>query len=198
MAEFLATHFDVEHSMVHIDGLPSVEKQAEHYDRGLKRAKELEKAASGVDKTTALSQAHKWAPRSLVAQIEKHLIRARTLAAIDKQAFQAGLEDRGFRVCMCQTEADLCIARHARAAATEDFFAESSDSDLLVHMHIPKVLRPISRSSEFALYTKADIVQRLSLPSIDHPTLLGIVQKNDYSTNVRFIGMITNFDINSL
>ncbi|KAI1293147.1 hypothetical protein EDD11_008505 [Mortierella claussenii] len=62
MAEILVTHFDVEHSVVHIDGLPYVEKQAEHHDRGLKRAKEFEKTESGINKMTALSQARKWAP----------------------------------------------------------------------------------------------------------------------------------------
>ncbi|KAI1293148.1 hypothetical protein EDD11_008506 [Mortierella claussenii] len=95
------------------------------------------------------------------------------LTTIDKQAFQAGIEDQGFRVRMCQTEADLCIARHARTAAAEDFFAVSSNSDLLVHTYISKILKLISRGSEFALYTKAEFGQSLSPPSIDHLTLLG-------------------------
>ncbi|KAF9401293.1 hypothetical protein BGX21_002152 [Mortierella sp. AD011] len=59
-----------------------------------------------------------------------------------------------------------------------------------------KVLRPIpKRHHEFALYEKDDILDALDLPSATHLLLHDIISDNDYSKNVRNLGLSRNSDI---
>ncbi|KAF9284158.1 hypothetical protein BGZ68_004853 [Mortierella alpina] len=132
--------------------------------------------------------------------IGRNIAKLFVLTAADKASLRDGLEANGVSVCLCETEADVCIARgqgHDLASPDNGCHrvAFSVDSNLLVYDSISAVLRPLPRHSGYALYLKPDVLHALDLPSSRHLVLYGIVSENDYSRNVEQLGLAKNADL---
>ncbi|KAI8601490.1 hypothetical protein EDD21DRAFT_353625 [Dissophora ornata] len=137
----------------------------------------------------------KWTARSTMTEIEKALTQIFVLTPGDKQCLGKSLAGI-LQVCHCATAAEICISKVLKSSQDPSrHIVVSGDPDLLIHKDIPRVFQPIPRSNEFAIYTKIQAAQRLSLPGPDHLTLLGVVQKNYCSPNVFGLGMATNLRI---
>ncbi|KAF9993493.1 hypothetical protein BGZ80_008129, partial [Entomortierella chlamydospora] len=179
---------------IHIDGLRCSEKVLAYAERDEKRLQASKRLDILLPRMIARSNEGKWSSRSLIKEIKSNLRQLFTFSKKEKDAFETALKSKFPNVCRCKTEADLCIGIECTANA--DCYVVSGDSDLLVYQNVEKVLRPIpKRHHEFALYEKDDILDALDLPSATHLLLYGIISDNDYSKNVRNLGLSRNADI---
>ncbi|KAG0195406.1 hypothetical protein BGX28_001486, partial [Mortierella sp. GBA30] len=143
------------------------------------------------------SEQNKWTCQTVVGKIHNLLKQIFRFAGLQKVSFVGGLRSKEgptVIVCLCRTEADLCIAR-TRLTVGRPRIVVTGDSDLLGYRSVDRVLRSIPRSNLFAWYTKADVLAKLGLPSALHLVLLAIVVKNDYDPNVKTLGIATNCKI---
>ncbi|KAI7831126.1 hypothetical protein BC939DRAFT_473193 [Gamsiella multidivaricata] len=192
MAARLAKDFTPAKCTIHIGGAPSQQKRNEHIRRKNRLTADLKKLQANLKVMRTKSSNGQWTSKSVVAKIKKGL---RDVYRFDtaKLTLRDALQEKGFYVCICRTEADTCIARTLTMAAGS--FAVSADSDLLIYPSVTKVLRPVFHGLAYALYTKECVTNALQVPSADYVTLLGIVSKNDYTENIPGPGIVRNLEI---
>lgn len=106
-----------------------------------------------------------------------------------RQELAAFLKCHGWEVIISDSEADLEIARDCRP---EDVVL-SRDSDLLAYKQVVTIWRP-TKGRQVMVYHLPDVLKTIGL-SRGQLTALAIVSKNDYSSNVRSLGCISNFGI---
>ncbi|KAF9079164.1 hypothetical protein BGX23_004873, partial [Mortierella sp. AD031] len=99
------------------------------------------------------------------------------------------LTNNGWNVVVCPSEADIAIA----ADCQPKDIVVSGDSDMLIYDTVETVWRPLSRG-RFLVYELAAVMDHLSI-SRAKLTTLGIVSKNDYSSNLTRLGISTNYKI---
>ncbi|KAK3822858.1 MAG: hypothetical protein J3Q66DRAFT_437301 [Benniella sp.] len=87
------------------------------------------------------------------------------------------------------TEADLAIAKDCQP----NDIVISRDSDLLIYPTVTKVFRPISQG-RYLQYDVQDLTAVLGMNRIQF-TVLGIISRNDYTSNIPSLGAKTNFKI---
>lgn len=107
----------------------------------------------------------------------------------DRQAFLAYMNQAGWTVRECETEADVAIAVDCKP---EDIVI-SADSDMLGYASISTLWRPISRD-QFLVYKLPDVLRDLAL-SRAQLTALAVVSSNDYNKNIYSLGPATNYSI---
>ncbi|KAK3815115.1 MAG: hypothetical protein J3Q66DRAFT_370457 [Benniella sp.] len=113
------------------------------------------------------SNAGKWTSQSIVHRIQRDIPRLYILTEQTKAALRQSLAAQ-YHVCLCQGEADTCIAvkisdePRKTDGSGRDRFAVC---DLLIYEDIPYVLRRHPTSQEHPLYSKTSVIKALDLPS---------------------------------
>ncbi|KAF9397496.1 hypothetical protein BGZ94_006279, partial [Podila epigama] len=98
------------------------------------------------------------------------------------------LTTKGSNVVVCPSEADIAIATDCQP----NDIVISGDSDMLIYDTVKTVWRPLSRG-RLLVYELAAVMDHLSI-SRAQLTTLGIVSKNDYSSNLTRLRISTNYD----
>lgn len=99
------------------------------------------------------------------------------------------LHDQGWNVVECPSEADIAIAKDC----TANDIVISGDSDSLVYASIRTIWRPLARGG-YLVYDVQVLLKQLEM-SRAALTVLGIVCRNDYSSNITRMGVTTNYSI---
>lgn len=100
----------------------------------------------------------------------------------------AYLHQQGWKhVIEAVTEADLAIAKDCQP----NDIVISRDSDLLIYSSVTKVFRPISQG-RYLQYDVQDLTAVLGMNRLQF-TVLGIISRNDYTSNIPSLGTKTNF-----
>ncbi|KAF9944164.1 hypothetical protein BGZ72_002709 [Mortierella alpina] len=176
---------------MHLDEAPNEEQSHVHEARSTVRsAPTTSKELSGeLAKMKQQSQQG----QTSINRITKVLHQVFALDTADKARLVQGFRSRaGIVVCEYRSEADTCIAR---MSITGPRVVATGDSDLMIYRNINRVLRAIPRTNDFGWYKKDDMLRTSGLPSTSHLVLLVIVLNNDYSSNIRALGIVTNCNI---
>ncbi|KAG0254785.1 hypothetical protein BG011_005518, partial [Mortierella polycephala] len=104
-----------------------------------------------------------------------------------RRSFTEYLRNKQWTVRESPTEADLAIATDCKP----DDIIISRDSDMLVYGTILTIWRPISRR-QCLVYDVPSVLATLNISKI-RLTVLGVVSKNDYNSNIYSLRCITNF-----
>ncbi|KAF9110803.1 hypothetical protein BGW39_004575, partial [Mortierella sp. 14UC] len=99
------------------------------------------------------------------------------------------LRNNGWRAFTCLSEADTAIAFECQP----NDIVVSGDSDMVTYDTVQTVWRPLSRG-RLLVYKLAEVLGHLGV-SRAKLTALGIVSKNDYTSNLARLGVITNHKI---
>ncbi|KAF9972014.1 hypothetical protein BGZ75_001631, partial [Mortierella antarctica] len=184
---------------LHVDGGPAEEKAYAAAKRSNTRRADQVVLDKELTKMKEKSEQGKWTCATTMEVISRSISKMFVLTAADKAGLRDGLEAGGVRVCLCETEADVCIARGPDQASADGCrrqrVAVSVDSDLLIYDSITAVLRPMPRQSGYGLYLKPDVLHALDFPTSRHLLLYGIISENDYGRNVEQLGLARNADI---
>ncbi|KAG0360409.1 hypothetical protein BGX24_005570 [Mortierella sp. AD032] len=169
------------------------QKKDTHRKREKKRTKALESASSAVkvledrvdngkaptsqqfkDSTKALHGAFKWSLQ-------------------DRIDFVAFLHQKQLQASLCNTEADVAIAVECK----ENDIVLSQDSDFLAYNTVETLWRPVGRWRETAKvleYRRSHILTKVIL-TCEKLTALCCVSQNDYNSNVKSLGVVSNYKI---
>jgi hypothetical protein len=120
---------------------------------------------------------------------KKNLEKAFSWSLESKLGLVNFLRSNGWYVVVCDTEADVMIAR----TSTSSDIVVSRDSDLLFYHNVCTLWRPISDSRLF-VYNIPQILDALQLNK-GQWTALGVVSKNDYTANITSLGLHSNHGI---
>ncbi|KAF9344736.1 hypothetical protein BGX26_003973 [Mortierella sp. AD094] len=106
-----------------------------------------------------------------------------------RDAFVKYMQDKGWNIQRCETEADIAIARDCGS----DDIVVSADSNMLAYPSVSTLWRPISKNL-ILIYNISDICEDLSVSRIQL-TALAVASNNDYGKNIHSLGPATNFSI---
>ncbi|KAF8919126.1 hypothetical protein BGZ58_004669, partial [Dissophora ornata] len=146
VAARLANDFTPVQCTIRIDGAPSVQKQKAHIERKNSRAASFRALEANLKAMGTKSANGQWTSQSLMRKIQNGLHNVFRFESADKNTMRDIFREKGFQVCECKTEADVCIAR-TLAGSSPDLLVVSADSDLLIYQQVAGVLRPIIRGS---------------------------------------------------
>ncbi|KAF9959036.1 hypothetical protein BGZ72_010377 [Mortierella alpina] len=181
-----------EKCVVQCDGQPTKEKEKAHGERQDKRDKARAKLDKNLSSMDARSRAGTWTSKAAISTINKCLSRMFVVPGATMYAVEDGLATT-VPVCRCAYEADLCIA--TLVPHTPEAVAVSGDSDLLAFEGISTVLRPLPHNKGYEVYSKEVTLRALELPSEAHLSILATVSENDFSKNVKQLGLARNSEI---
>ncbi|KAF9542588.1 hypothetical protein EC957_001795 [Mortierella hygrophila] len=182
----MSTYCDpqAESTILHWDGLPSLQKQREHQRRQDRQVKDMDVLRSTVTQARIVGGSR----RKAAYKKAKNVYRP-PLGVIGEIIAELILT-YGCNVCFCSYQADTCIARHcAQAINLEDLFVVSGDSDMITFKSIPRLIYPLGKHREMTVIDKADLLRVLELPSDNHLLLAAIVAGNDYTRGVPYYGL---------
>ncbi|KAG0226138.1 hypothetical protein BGW41_004258, partial [Actinomortierella wolfii] len=114
---------------------------------------------------------------------------AQKALACQRSSFVSYMQQNGWQIAFCATEADVAIAVDCQP---QDVVV-TTDSDLLVYTSVRTVFRPIRRS-RFLVYDKVSVVAAIGLTD-RQLLILGIVSKNDYTSNIPRFGVKSNYSL---
>ena len=181
---------------LHVDGGPAAEKAYAAEKRCKTRRTDQNALDKALAKMEEKSEQGKWTCGTTMEVINRNIGKLFVLTAEVKAGLRDGLEVGGVSVCLCETEADVCIARGPDQASGDGWcrqrVAVSVDSDLLIYDSISAVLRPMPKQGGYGLYLKPDVLHALDLPTARHLLLYGIISENDYGRNVEQLGLENN------
>lgn len=176
-------------ALLYIDGPSPDEKRTTREARETKRALALQKAQACIGdmeervggrrrlRKRDFSKLHKLANAAFYWSLESRKCLAEYLAS------------KGWNVTECHSEADTAIAIDCQP----NDIVLSGDSDMLVYNSVEIIWRPLARG-QFLVYKCADVLRSLDI-SRAQLTALGVVSKNDYTSNLTRLGVATNFKI---
>ncbi|KAG0326729.1 hypothetical protein BGZ99_009128, partial [Dissophora globulifera] len=193
IAAMLRETFNLENQihLIHIDGVPNQEKAIEHAERNAAYSKQHGQLQAALNKMATKSSQGRWTSGTVIKLIHKKLGAVFKLSDADKRTLIKTLKDLGLPICQCYTEADICIADACEDGSSQHLVV-SGDSDLLVYESIDSVLRPIPRSSFYAIYDKDDVLDILQFVDPMQLVVLGIVSHSDYAKNIYGFGIARN------
>ncbi|KFH68042.1 hypothetical protein MVEG_06772 [Podila verticillata NRRL 6337] len=184
----LSASFSIDNTTIHLDGLPSAEKADEHLRRYHLKSNALHRAAAMVEHcetAAARGEGLEGAPVTALKLISD----CRSIPKPVGERILANLEKKGWNVCYCRGEADVCIARQPDI---EQCAVVSADSDLFLHSRVQELLRPNPHNkSQLLVFHKDDLLERLGLTE-SQLMVLAVVSRSDYTVNVRGYGLARN------
>ncbi|KAF9336725.1 hypothetical protein BG006_007621 [Podila minutissima] len=184
----LSAAFTAENTTIHLDGLPSVEKADEHLRRYHIKANALVRASALVDHCEAAAVRGESLERASATAL-KLIGDCRSIPKPVGERILANLEKKGWKVCYCRGEADVCIAGQPDI---EHCAVVSADSDLFLHSRVQELVRPNpDNKKQFLVYHKDDLLERMGL-SESQLMVLAVVSRSDYTVNVRGYGLARN------
>ncbi|KAF9919719.1 hypothetical protein FBU30_010621, partial [Linnemannia zychae] len=178
--------------VIYFDGKPSEEKIATQRQRQQQREKAQSGANNAIDVLRNRVESGHSVRKANFCEVRKFLRRCFKWSTPDRDALIGFLESKGWRVVLCETEADVRIAKFA---CVDDIIV-SRDSDLLVYANVQTLWRPIGQATQgkFLVYKVPAILAALSMTR-SQLTTLGIISSNDYSRNIPTLGIATNYGL---
>jgi len=176
-------------SILYIDGASPEEKRETRLAREAKRALALQKAQTFIGTMEDQVLSRRGVRKQDFNKLAKHIRAAFYWSPESRASMKAYLVEQGWSVAECPSEADIAIAVDCQPADV----VVSADSDMLLYDSIRTIWRPLSRG-RFLVYEVPDLLNYLGI-SRQKLTVLGIVSKNDYTTNLSRMGVATNFKI---
>lgn len=174
-------------TVIHIDGLPSEQKRAEHQRRNSAVGRTLLKLQEDAKKPNAKPT------RSLLRRCKNVY---RTPRSVMESEIFPGLISLGWTLHRCQHQADTCLAQVSQQAADPSLLLFiTRDSDIIVYEGIDTITMPVGKAHELITVSKESILSHLDLPSDKHFLLACLVTSNDYVRNIPYFGLLTNCEI---
>lgn len=175
--------------VLYLDGHSSKEKEATRAKREERRNKALNLADKYLDELAGRMERGARVRKYCFVNIKKSLAIGFHWPLETRRSFVEYMRNQQWSIILCSTEADLAIAIESQPGD----IAVSKDSDLLVYKNIETIWRPITKD-RLLVYHVPDILGTLGL-SKSQLTALGVVSRNDYDSNIAFLGPETNYDI---
>ncbi|KAF9159008.1 hypothetical protein BGX21_003433, partial [Mortierella sp. AD011] len=175
--------------ILYLDGYPSDEKRAVQLRREEVRKKALVLAQNGIKDPSDRIEKNQRIRKQWFITIDKNLKKSFYWSLDSRRSFAAYMLQKEWNVIVSQTEADLKIASDCNPGDV----VMSRDSDFLIYDKVKTIWRPIS-GRRFLVYDLQDVLTTLGLSSVQL-TVLGVVSKNDYNSNIPSLGSSTNFGI---
>ncbi|KAG0303305.1 hypothetical protein BGZ98_006802 [Dissophora globulifera] len=178
--------------IIYFDGDPAEEKADTHRHRQDLRDKAQIRACNALEVLRGRVDNDLTVRKSHFNNVRKHLRGCFKWIHADRDVFIALLRSKGWVVVLCETEADVKIAQDCLI----DDVVVSRDSDMLIHMTISTLWKPIRRATQgkFLVYEVPSILARVGLTRTQL-TAVGVVTKNDYTSNIRTLGIAINHDL---
>ncbi|KAF9960813.1 hypothetical protein BGZ72_005819 [Mortierella alpina] len=177
------------HIVLYIDGEPAQEKGSTIAQRSKRRREALEATDGKLQELERRVNDGLRVRKRHFTDIKKGLRSAYYWELDVRRAFGTYMQERGWAVVHCPTEADLSIAR---ACQSTDIVL-SRDSDMLFYTGIRTIWRPISKGN-ILVYDLNKVMVMLGL-NRTQLTVLGMVSANDYNRNIKYLGSATNYSI---
>ncbi|GJJ71545.1 hypothetical protein EMPS_04256 [Entomortierella parvispora] len=177
-------------TLLYMDGPSPEEKRATRALREARCSTSLTKADSLLHEMEDMFRQKKKLKKQQFRKLNKGLNAAFYLSADLRESLAQFLIAKGWSVIQCPSEADIQIALNCR---TEDIVV-SGDSDSLVHLSsITTIWRPLARGG----YLEYDVPKLLIHLQLTRAglTALGVVCRNDYSCNLKQMGIVTNYEV---
>jgi len=178
-----------QNAILYIDGDPAQEKLHTAAARKAKRQKAATRCEDDLKMLNDRIEGGGRVRKQHFTAIKSSLASMWLWSAPSRQAFIEYMQDAGWTIRPCETEADVAIG----SDCTPDDVVLSTDSDMIAYPTIFKLWRPISNSLLLE-YTMADICTLLNL-SRAQLTALAVVSSNDYNRNIYSLGPATNLSI---
>lgn len=178
-----------ENTRLYLDGPSPEEKRETQNAREARRATALVKADALLSEMELILSQEKRLRKQHFKKLHKSLDASFYLPSNLRTALARYLEGKGWTVIECVSEADIQIA----CDCTAYDIVLSGDSDSLIHSSIHTIWRPLSRGG-YLEYNVPQLLQHLELSRIGL-TVLGVVSRNDYTSNIKQMGLATNYNI---
>ncbi|KAF9933842.1 hypothetical protein FBU30_004238 [Linnemannia zychae] len=176
-------------AVFYIDGPSPKEKQKTREFRDEKRRAALAKATTLISDMEDIFQRGGKLQITYFRKLAKHINASFMLSMDSRRALAHFLREHGWTVIECEPEADIAIARDCR----DIDIVVSADSDILNYKSIKTIWRPMGRSG-FRIYNVSKLLKCLEISRTAFTTLV-VVCRNDYSLNVRRLGVSSNYKI---
>ncbi|KAG0030690.1 hypothetical protein BGZ83_004681, partial [Gryganskiella cystojenkinii] len=175
--------------VLYIDGGPALEKQETSKKRRESGSKAALKCTGSLDKLESIIENDGKPRKSHFVDVKKSLSSTFYWSSEDRQALIRHLQQTGWTVRVCETEADVAIAQDSKP----DNIVISADSDMLGYASVTTLWRPVGKHLVLA-YKISDICKVLGLTR-QQLTALAVVSSNDYNRNIFSLGPATNYAI---
>ncbi|GJJ67737.1 hypothetical protein EMPS_00083 [Entomortierella parvispora] len=177
-------------TVLYMDGPTPEEKRNTREVRQTRCTAGLLNADASLQEMEQLHQQGKKLKKSHFRKLNKAFNAAFYFSAAQRSSLSRYLREKGWIVIDCPSEADVQIALDCK---TDDVVV-SCDSDSLIHeSSITTIWRPLARG-EYLEYHIPSILEELDLSRVSL-TALGIVCRNDYTSNLKQMGLATNYKI---
>jgi hypothetical protein len=178
--------------IIYVDGEPAEEKLATQLQRQQSREKAQSRASDALDVLRNRVDSGLSVRKTNFSDVRKYLRGCFRLSTADRDAFIAFLKSKGWIVVLCETEADVRIAKDCQV----NDIVISRDSDMLIYTKVKTLWRPIGHATQgkFLVYEIPIILASLDL-SRTQLTTLGVISRNDYTKNVPTLGIATNYSL---
>jgi hypothetical protein len=175
--------------VLYVDGSPCIEKIYTLLHREDLRSKSLNQAQKHIDDLHSRIESGLRVRNQHFRNINKHLRKSFYWNLDARQDFIKFMSNKNWSIVACSTEADLSIAQDYVSGD----IVISKDSDMLIYEKIQTIYRPISKG-RFLVYEMQYVLIALGLNRAQL-TILGIVSKNDYNSNIPTMGPVTNYGV---
>ncbi|KAG9064049.1 hypothetical protein KI688_003228 [Linnemannia hyalina] len=181
--KILSSRLSKDITMLHMDGLRSMEKEWAHGKRDQALSKQLET----LERDYTEGKLHN------KRQLYKRLKASYRAPPEALRAVSEVLRQSGWTICQCLNQSDTCIARTVNNAAVPgDIRVITKDSDLMAFESIMSVTMPVKNT--WTTFHKDELLNEHGLPTPVHLTLAALVSNNDYTNGVFSYGLTSNVD----
>ncbi|KAG0299834.1 hypothetical protein BGZ97_003517, partial [Linnemannia gamsii] len=172
-----------------MDGPSPEEKRRTREFRDKKRADALAKAEASISDMESIFRSGGRLRKPHFRKLTKHLNASFIWSMDSRRALAQFLRGLGWSIVECVSEADIAIASDCGAHDV----VVTGNSDSLIYSSIKTIWRPLGRG-RYLVYDMPMLLKHLEI-SRTALTVLGIVCRNDYSSNLSRLGVSTNFKI---
>ena len=176
-------------SLLYMDGQPSEEKRATNIRLQEIRDKAVKQAELDIIHLEDRVSTKQKMRKQVYFSAKRNLEKAFSWSLVAKQDLIEFLRSNGWTVVVCETEADVAIARYSQLGD----IVVSRDSNLLFYHNVNTLWRPISEN-KFLMYDIPQVLVALQINK-DQWTALGVVSKNDYTSNITSLGLHSNYGV---
>ncbi|KAF9125383.1 hypothetical protein BGW39_007435 [Mortierella sp. 14UC] len=174
---------------LYIDGPQPVEKESTGQVREAARMKALDRLSTSLETFETRMEADLRIRKQHFIAIKKNLASAFYWSLSSRQHFAEYMRGASWTVILCNTEADVAIARDAQPGD----IVISSNSDMTAYPSVQTLWRPVSQELVL-VYSMPDVLKTIGF-SRNQLTALAIVSRNDYQRNIYSLGPASNYSI---
>jgi hypothetical protein len=172
-----------------IDGPQAVEKSLTAQTREAKRSKAMEELSKSLDVYESRLDGGLRLRKQHFVAIRTGFSSSFYWSQESRQNFAKYMQELGWTVVICDTEADVRIAREAQI----NDIVISKDSDMMGYASVKNLWRPVSDNC-IPVYKITDVLLTLGI-SGTQLTALAVVSRNDYQRNIYSLGPAINFSV---